>query len=218
MDLYLIRHGESTQNARESFNDKIPDHLIGLTDNGVKQCDDVGIFLKEYLEKNNIDIQNAVMWISPFLRTRQSANIINSHLNIDDVREDYSLIEQRYGLFGDRSLARNRMIFQHEFEFYDKYYQNNGRFYAKFPQGEAPMDVALRTRMFLNMVNLEEKGPLFVISHGTTIRTIVMNTFNYSPEWFNMEAPMENCSVRLINKDDKIDEYIYGGKIKRLRR
>ena len=218
MDLYLIRHGESTQNARGSFNDKIPDHLIGLTDNGVKQCDDVGIFLKEYLEKNNIDIQNAVMWISPFLRTRQSANIINSHLNIDDVREDYSLIEQRYGLFGDRSLARNRMIFQHEFEFYDKYYQNNGRFYAKFPQGEAPMDVALRTRMFLNMVNLEEKGPLFVISHGTTIRTIVMNTFNYSPEWFNMEAPMENCSVRLINKDDKIDEYIYGGKIKRLRR
>ena len=218
MNLYLIRHGESTQNTKENFENRLPGFMVSLTDKGSRQCEDAGLFLNNYLKENEIDIQNAVMWVSPFLRTRQTAHIINSYLNVGDVREDYSLIEQNYGLFSDRSVRRNSMLFKDEFDYYDSYYQNGGKFYAKLPQGESPMDVALRTRQFLSMVDLEDKGPLFVISHGTTIRTIVMNTFNYSPEWFNIEPPMENCSIRLINKDDKTDEYIYGGKIKRLRR
>ena len=216
MDLYLIRHGESTQNTKDNFRDKLPDHMVGLTNKGINQCIDVGAFLKGYLEENDINICNSVLWVSPFLRARQSAQIINSYLNIDDVREDYSLIEQRYGLFSDRSLQRNRMLFKDEFEFYDNYYQNDGKFYAKMPQGESPMDVAVRTRQFLEMVRSEDKDPVFVISHGTTIRTIVMNTFNHSPEWFNHEALMKNCSIRLINKDTMLDEYIYGGKVKKL--
>lgn len=216
MDLFLIRHGESTQNTKENFRNRFPDHIVPLTDNGMVQCDMVGLFLKEYLEDNDINIQNAVLWVSPFLRTRQSAKIINEHLNISDVREDYSLIEQRYGLFSDRTVQRNRMLFKDEFEFYDSYYQNGGKFYAKMPQGESPMDVAIRTRQFLNMISSEDKNPVFVVSHGTTIRTIVMNTFNYSPEWFNDEPNMENCSVRIVNKDKMVDEYIYGGKRKRL--
>ena len=218
MELYLIRNGESTQNTKENFTKRLPGFMVSLTDKGASQCEDAGLFLKNYLEEKDIDIQNAIMWVSPFIRTRQTADIINSYLNIDDIREDYSLIGQNYGLFSDRSAARNRMLFKDEFDFYDSYYQNGGKFYAKLPQGESPMDVALRTRQFLSMVDLEDKGPLFVISHGTTIRTIVMNTFNYSPEWFNAEPTMENCSIRLINKDTMMDEYIYGGKVKRLRK
>lgn len=217
MDLYLIRHGESTQNTKENFCDRLPNHIVPLTDNGIIQCEKAGFFLKQYLEDNNINIQNAVMWVSPFLRTRQSAQIINGYLNVSDVREDYLLIEQRYGLFSDRSVLRNKMLFKDEFDFYDNYYQNDGKFYAKMPQGESPMDVAIRTRQFLDMISSLEKNPVFVVSHGTTIRTIVMNTFNYSPEWFNRESTMENCSIRLVNKEDKIDKYIYGGKIKRLK-
>ncbi|MBR3230350.1 MAG: histidine phosphatase family protein [Bacilli bacterium] len=217
MDLYLIRHGESTQNTKENFCDRLPDHIVPLTDNGIIQCEKAGFFLKQYLEDNNINIQNAVMWVSPFLRTRQSAKLINEYLNVSDVREDYLLIEQRYGLFSDRSVLRNKMLFKDEFDFYDNYYQNDGKFYAKMPQGESSMDVAIRTRQFLDMISSLEKNPVFVVSHGTTIRTIVMNTFNYSPEWFNRESTMENCSIRLVNKEDKIDKYIYGGKIKRLK-
>lgn len=218
MDLYLIKHGESTQDTRENYEKGLPAPLVSLTDKGSRQCEEAGLFLKNYLKENDIDIQNAVMWVSPFLRTRQTAHIINSFLNIDDVREDYALDDLDYGLFSYSSDRRNSMLFKKEFDHYDNYCQNGCEFYAMTPQGESPMGIAFGTRQFLSEVNFEGKGPLFVISHETTIRTIVMNTFHYSPKWYAEESPMENCSIRLINKDDKIDKFIYGGKVKRLRK
>lgn len=218
MDLYLIRHGESKQNTKENYTEKLPSHKIPLTERGIKQSNDAGIFLKNYLTSNNIEIENAVIWVSPFLRTRQTAQIINNYLNISDIREDYSLIEQRYGLFSDRSVLRNKMMFENEFSYYDNYYQNDGKFYAKLPQGEAPMDVAIRTRQFLNMINEDNKKPIFIISHGTAIKTIIMNTHLYSPEWFNKEPVMDNCSIKIINKDKHIDKFIYGGYAKKLQK
>lgn len=216
MDLFLIRHGESTKNTRENCNDKLPEHMVSLTEKGVSECHGTGLFLKKYLIESGICIDNCVLWVSPFLVTRQSATIINSYLGINDVREDYSLIEQRHGLFTDRAMQRNRMLFKDEFEFYENYLNNNGEFYAKLPQGEAPMDVAIRTRQFLNMICLEEKNPIFVISHDITIKTIVMNAFNFSPEWFNQEENMLNGSIRLINNKEMTDRLIHGGKTKRL--
>ena len=66
-------------------------------------------------------------------------------------------------------------MYPEEFNFYDNYYQNDGKFYAKFPLGESPFDVALRTKMFIDTIYRDKEDVLFVISHGTTIRTIVMN-------------------------------------------
>ena len=216
MDLYLIRHGESILDTRESFRLKIPEHKVYLTDNGVKQCHDAGEFLKNYLNDNKINMDDSVAWVSPFLVSRQSFDVINDYLNISDVSEDYSLVDQRLGLFGNISPQRNKMLFKDEFELYENYFKNDGEFYAKMPQGDSPMDVAIRTRQFLNMIFLEKKSPVFVLSHDTTIRTIVMNMFNLSPEWFNHEENMENCSIRLVNKNSIVDNYIYGGKVKRL--
>ena len=215
MDLYLIRHGESKQNTRENYSVGLPDHKVELTETGIRQSHDAGLFLKNYIDSNDLNIRNAVVWVSPFLRTRQTANIINNYLNIKDVREDYSLIEQRYGLFSDTSIQRLKLILQKEFKHYDNYYQNEGKFYAKLPQGEAPMDVAIRTRMFLNMIASENRSPVFIVSHGTTIRTLVMNTFHYSPEWFNNEPNMDNCAIRLISDDRSKDSFIYGGYCKK---
>jgi len=47
-----------------------------------------------------------------------------------------------------------------------------------------------------------------------------MNWFHYSPEWFNAEPNMENCSVRLIESDNNqnTEKYIYGGPIKKLKK
>ena len=52
---------------------------------------------------------------------------------------------------------------------------------------------------------------MFVVSHGTTIKTIVMNFFHYSPEWYSSELTPENCSIRLIDSNEKInsESYIY---------
>lgn len=217
MKIFLIRHGESIQNTKENYELKLPDHKVYLTEEGKKQAKQTGEFLKEYVQKNNIDITNATLWISPYERTRQTAHIINESLNIKKIKEDITLIEQRYGLFSDTEISISKEKYPEEFKFYDNYYQNNGKFYAKLPQGEGPYDVALRTKQFLDTIFRDDADTLFVVSHGTTIKTIIMNWFHYSPEWFNSEPNMENCSVRLIESDNKQskENYIYKGPIKK---
>lgn len=223
MKIFLIRHGESMQNTGENFDMKLPDHKVYLTKEGEKQADLAGKFLKDFILEKNIDISNATLWVSPFTRTRQTAKIINSHLNIADIKEDITLIEQRYGLFSDNPIEECRKRFPEQFELYDRYYQNDGKFYAKLPQGESPYDVALRMKQFIETIfrDLNEgKDTLFIVSHGTTIRAFLLNWFHYSPEWFNSEPNMKNCAIRYIEKNNNIstdNQYIYGGeKVKKL--
>ncbi len=217
MKLFLIRHGESIQNTKENYEIKLPDHKVYLSENGRIQANKAGDFLNKYVCENNIDLKNATLWVSPYERTRQTAEIINKYLKIDDVKEDITLVEQRYGLFSDKEIMVIREKYPEEFAFYDNYYQNDGKFYAKLPQGESPYDVALRTKQFLETIFRDESENLFIVSHGTTIRTIIMNWFHYSPEWFNKEPNMKNCSIRFIDSDstNREEKYIYGGPIKK---
>lgn len=211
MDLYLIKAGEANQNKDKFPNFGIPEHRIALSSNGIIQIVETSKYLKNYLVENNINIENGILWTSPFLRARETAAIINKYLRFDKIHEDYLLSGQRQGLFSGKSDGRNKLIYEDEFNFYKNYCDNNGEFYAKLPQGDSPMDVAVRTRLFLSTI--PNNNPIFIVSHDTTIKTIVMNTFNLSPEWFNNEPDMENGSIRLIGEKD---EFIYGGYVKKL--
>lgn len=211
MKVFLIRHGESMQNTKENYQIGLPDHKVYLTDKGKEEAKLAGEFLLSYINYHQIDLSNSAMWVSPYTRTRQTASIINDILGIKKVKEDITLIEQRYGLFSDKEISLLKEMYPRQFAFYDNYYQNDGKFYAKLPQGESPFDVALRTKQFIDTIYRDKEDVLFVVSHGTTIRTIVMNFFHYSPEWFNKELNPGNCSIRLIDANDKIntEEYIY---------
>lgn len=218
MRIFLIRHGESIQNTHENF-DNLPDNKITLTQKGLDQADECGKFLKEYCEKNNVDLNNATLFVSPYERTRQTAKQINKHLNIADIKEDVALIEHQYGLFDNLEDDEREVKFPNEFDLYKRYYNNEGKFYIKFPQGESPLDVALRARQFIETLYRDINEGIdnfFIVSHGTTIRAFLLSYFHYSPEWFNAERNMKNCSVRLIEKIDGKNydrDYIYGGRV-----
>lgn len=215
MKIFLIRHGESMQNTKENYEIGLPDHKVYLTEKGKKEASEAGKFLKEYIEKNNINLEKAVLWVSPYERTRETAQIINSFLNIERIKEDITLIEQRYGLFSDKEINLIKSKYPEEFKHYDNYYQNDGKFYAKLPQGESPYDVALRTKQFINTIFRDDEEFLFIVSHGATIKTIIMNWFHYSPEWFNSESNLKNCSIIMIERINKVstEKYIYGGPL-----
>lgn len=222
MKIFLIRHGQSMQNTKENYKTGLPDHKVYLTEQGKREANQAADFLVEYIENNNIDLSNAVMWVSPFTRTRETAKIINDKLNIKKVKEDITLIEQQYGLFSDKEIELLKEMYPDQFSFYDNYYQNEGKFYAKLPQGESPFDVALRTKQFIDTIYRDKEDVLFVVSHGTTIKTIIMNSFHYSPEWYSNEITPGNCSIRLIESNDKYntEKYIYNepkkDKVKKL--
>ena len=135
MKIFLIRHGESMQNTKENYNIGLPDHKVYLTEQGKEEARLAGEFLKKYIEDNNIDISNSTMWISPYNRTRETASIINSILNIKKVKEDITLIEQQYGLFSDKEIAKIKEMYPDQFEYYDNYYQNDGK--LNFHKGKA---------------------------------------------------------------------------------
>ncbi|MFA5696645.1 MAG: histidine phosphatase family protein [Bacilli bacterium] len=217
MKIFLIRHGESIQNTKDNYNIGLPDHKVYLTDKGKREAEEAGKFLKDFVIENNIDLTKAVLWVSPFERTRETAKIINDYLKLENIKEDITLIEQRYGLFSDKEIDTIKNKYPEEFSHYNNYYQNDGKFYVKLPQGESPYDVALRTKQFINTIFRDEEEVFFIVSHGTTIRTIIMNWFHYSPEWFNAEPNLKNCSIRMIERIDKVstEKYIYGGPHKK---
>lgn len=221
MRIFLIRHGESIQNTKDNFEIKLPDHKVYLTSKGKQQAEQAGAFLKQYITENKIDTSNSTLWVSPYTRTRETALIINKFLKIEDVKEDITLIEQRYGLFSDTPIQEIKTRYPDQFKLYDNYFQNEGKFYAKLPQGESPFDVALRIKQFIDTlfrdIN-EGKDTFFIVSHGTTIRAFILDWFHYSPEWFDKESNLENCAIRLIETEGKVSKegYIYNGPVKKI--
>ena len=78
--------------------------------------------------------------------------------------------------------------------------------------GESVFDVAIRVHQFFGTIyrDYERHGIdiLFIFTHGTTLRTFVLQWLHYTPEWFQSEHNPKNCWIRFL--DDKEDRgYIY---------
>ena len=207
MHIFLIRHGESIANTGANYVKRIPDHLVSLTENGIKQAQENGEWLANYCREKNIDLSKARIWRSPYLRTRQTCDEFNKFLGIQDVREDITLTEQQYGLFDSIPDEDWEKLYPNEYHEYVRQCSNYGKFYARLPLGESPFDVAIRVHQFMGTIHrdLEKHGvdTLFIFTHGTTLRTFLLRWFHYSPEWYQEERNPRNCWIREI--DGKID-------------
>jgi len=222
MNLFIVRHGESYQNIGKNYPDKKPDHIVELTENGIKQAKDAGEFLSKYFKEKSLNKDKTRIWVSPYLRTRHTAELINEHLGIKEVFEDITLIEQRYGLFSSNPIEECKRRFPDQWEYYDLAYQNGGKFFAKLPQGESPFDVVLRIKQFyatLGRDNLEYDSNLIIVTHGTTLRALIMALFHLPPEWYDEQGVPTNCAIRHIyrDKNNKSHDkgYIFGSEKKR---
>jgi len=208
MHIFLIRHGESIANIGDNYVKRIPDHLISLTEQGKEQARENGIWLAKYCREKNIDLSKARIWRSPYLRTRQTCDEFNKYLNIADIREDITLIEQQFGLFDSVPEEEWGKLYPAEFNEYERQRANYGKFYARLPLGESPFDVAIRIHQFMGTVHrdYEKHGvdTLFVFTHGTTLRTFLLRWFHYSPEWYHEERNPKNCWIREIKDGEDL--------------
>jgi len=208
MHIFLIRHGESEANAGENFVKRLPDHLVPLTEEGKRMAKEQGEWLKAYCVRRGIDLSRARIWRSPFLRTRQTADAFNLSLGITDIREDITLIEQRYGLFDAVPEDRWESLYPREYAEYKRQLANYGKFYAKPPEGESPFDVAIRIHQFLGTIYRDHErhgvDTLFVFTHGTTLRAFLLRYFHRSPEWYHEERNPKNCYIREIDGENDL--------------
>lgn len=215
--VFLIRHGESLQNIGLTVDHDIFDGDVPLSPLGEKQAYNAGVFLKRYIEEKKIQMGLSALWESPYLRAEQTAAGIKKHLQFFRNYQDPRLVERDFGLFDNVSRERWDEIAPEETH-NTGIRQNSlrGRFFCRMPQGESPLDVYTRISTFMESIYRDRFDNLFVVTHGAVIKVFLMRMFHYSLDWFYHEHRPENCSIRLIEKDEngKMRDmgYIYDGK------
>lgn len=213
--IFLVRHGESVGNVDKSVHFTTPDHAIGLSDKGKLQAEKAGEALVKYFQANEIAGYTR-MWVSPYLRTRETAaGIAKSFPFGIDQREHINIVEQQFGLFDghpDEELAK---LFPLEHAHYDKCEKKEGKFWARMPLGESRFDVAIRVHQFFGTLMRDyEKhniSNVVIVSHGVTNRAFTMQWLHLPFEWFEREPNPNNCSIRLIDGNTDCG-YIHAGE------
>lgn len=223
MELILVRHGISTANKDPIIHHTTPDHIIPLASEGFEQAKKAGYKIQKYLQdkyeassfpKNleecaEIPHRKIRLWVSPYLRTRQTADTMSSVMGwkdncpiVTDRREDVALCEQQFGLFDGLTEEELKKKYPNEYEHYDKCERFEGRFWARMPLGESRFDVTLRVHQVFGtwQRDLERNNinTVIVVSHGVTLRAITMRWLHLPFEWFEKEPNPLNCSVRII--------------------
>ena len=200
--IFILRHGQSIGNVNKLVYKTIPDYALELADLGKQQATDAGIRLREIIGDSSIQF-----YVSPFWRTRQTYLGVRKAFvtNTCNFYEDPRLREQEWGNCVDEDgLSRfNEKI--------EEYRDSYGHFYYRFRDGgESCADVMDRVSDFMNTLfrDFQKKDfprNVIIVTHGMTMRLLLMRWFHSSVEEFECWANPKNCEYYLLErrKDEK---------------
>lgn len=137
--IILVRHGLSEGNVDSSAYSRTPDSQIALTERGFAQATVAGLQIRQLVGNESVRF-----FYSPYLRARQTMLGILQAFNNEPVQisSEPRLREQDFGNFQDPAQMYERM----------KERQHFGRFYFRFPNGEAGTDVYDRMASFITFL------------------------------------------------------------------
>ena len=195
--IILVRHGESEGNAEGTSYETVPDYGLYLTEKGKEQARRAGHEINELIGTESI-----YSYISPFHRTRQTFAQIESVLGDKNVKviEDPRIREQDWGNL--RSFEEEKKIMIERGEY--------GIFYFHIKDGESGANVFDRTSTFFETVHRDFKKPDYpqntlVVTHGVTLRVLLMRVLNWSVEEFESVDNPKNCELYILEQNDKGD-------------
>lgn len=193
--IILVRHGQSEGNVNQALFKTKGDNLMELTERGSRQSQAVGRRLKRLIGDELVHF-----YVSPFQRTLQTVrNIIFTAFDpaqIVDVSVDPRIREQEFGNlqgdnFGDLREESKKVR----------------RFWYRFPTGESGADVYDRTKQWWDSSMTrhvhEQTGArtIVVVTHGLTMRLILMQLFHWSPNTFHTVWNPDNCAMFVLRKN-----------------
>jgi broad specificity phosphatase PhoE len=150
--IYLARHGQTAYNLEGRFQGHLP---VALDDTGRAQA----LELAERAAAHRF----AVLWCSPLLRARETADAVARVTGLDP-HEDARLAETDAGEWTDRSFAEVRAQAP---EAFDAFVAGERAF--AFPGGESLADQQVRVGAALADIQRAEL-PALVVCHGMVIR------------------------------------------------
>jgi len=197
--IILIRHGESEGNADEEVYRRTPDHRVRLTELGIQQAKMAGEELRSITGGDG----RVYFYVSPYIRTLQTMLEISRVFDGDQIagaREDARIREQEFGNLQDDRMPlskRKRLSY--------------GRFFFRFPDGESAADVYDRVTSFRETLRNDIDGTRFededtdkltvvIITHGITLRVLLMRWFKLSVNQFEKLKNPDNCELVVMER------------------
>jgi broad specificity phosphatase PhoE len=188
--IILLRHAESLGNVDELAYTRIPDHALPLTDAGREQAREAGIMLKELL-----DGRQAAVYVSPYLRTRQTLELLDIGAMVERIVPEPRLREQDWGNLPDpldQDVQKQR---RHDF----------GHFFYRLPFGESGADVDDRVAGFLSDLRYQQREhphTVVIVLPGLTLRLLCRRLFGWSVDLFESLSNWDTCEYRVVEQVD----------------
>lgn len=196
--IILVRHGESAGNVDNTMYQTTPDSLMPLTTTGFQQALGAGSRIRRLIGNESVHF-----FVSPYMRTRQTLMWILQafHGRPVTVTSEPRLREQDFGNFQDpehmKTIYRERQQF--------------GRFYYRFPNGEAGTDVYDRVAEFWSTLYRFMDQPsrwaadthienFVVVTHGLLLRIFCQCYFRWTVLEFEQVWNPSNCEIWVLEK------------------
>jgi broad specificity phosphatase PhoE len=205
--LVVVRHGESAGNvardraeadALERIDIATRDVDVPLSELGTRQAEALGAWLAEQPE----DERPTVLWVSPYLRARQTAEIAlaSAGLEIPAVIDE-RLREREFGVLD--GLTRHGIVAQFPDE--SERRRRLGKFYHRPPGGESWSDVLLRLRAALQDLRRDSGGErVLLVAHQVVVllvRYVVERMTEEEILAVDALGDVANCSVTTYRLD-----------------
>lgn len=221
--IILMRHGESLGNVDETSYGHIPDWKIPLTRRGERQTLKAAKDLAKLLEQDGYPKETLFTYCSPYKRTTESWEIMKDYLKEHEAakiqeqvdfnmssnrtkieligtREEPRIAEQQFGNFQNPHKVRTAKAERRTF----------GRFFFRFPNGEAGLDVYNRVSSFWATVSRDliqlqsitdiENLNILIVTHGLTLRLLLMRYFQLSVEEFEQSYNSQNAKLVIMER------------------
>uniref|UniRef100_A0A7S4P656 Phosphoglycerate mutase n=2 Tax=Guillardia theta TaxID=55529 RepID=A0A7S4P656_GUITH len=189
--IILVRHGESEGNTQEILYTQIPDWKIALNPRGLRQAWDAGTKIKEIVKEEPVYVYH-----SPYQRAVQTCRQLIQALDYEQIqglREEPRIAEQQFGNLQNLNTIRQNKHERSKF----------GRFFYRFPNGEAGLDVYIRVSGFIGTLrrdHLQEGSNVIIITHGLALRLFLMRWFQWSVEQFEATHNPPNCGIAVMER------------------
>lgn len=213
-NIFLIRHGQSHGNVDIKVYQTTPDWKVELTPKGKQQAKEAGQNISKLFTCGS----SFKFYVSPWYRTRQTAEIIKQTLSKKNMiitsYEDPRLREQSCGNFQDEEVIVSK-INKDRIKF--------GKFFYTMPCGESGAAVYDRISTFFETLYRDFEKPSFpenvvIVSHGITILAFLMRWFHWNVETFdNLKTP-RNCDIIRMKLNNKTNRYELKNELKTINR
>ncbi|QGU94413.1 alpha-ribazole phosphatase [Clostridium bovifaecis] len=195
MNIYLLRHGETEENAKKSYYGGLD---VGISEKGIRQC----INVKKHIEGINFDR----VYLSESKRAYQSAEIVLS--DSKNYIVDSRINELSFGEFEGKSYEDIKRLYPKE----EKKWRECWKSFSP-PGGESYVELYGRVESFMKGIETIEEDNILVVTHGGIIRAVYTYILGGNLELF-WKFSCKNCDIALIKYEYGnwfIDSIIHGG-------